>query len=81
MALREFNTKIDQIEMYDGKMKIICLDGDILIGKCIGNCLGTDESGEDVDGVRFLTDDGREEDLIEDDIKSVEFLDSEPTQN
>lgn len=66
---------IDKIEFYEGRMKITCTDDTIYIGKSIGSCLGTDAKGEDVDGVRFRTDDGYGVDLIENDIKEIEFLD------
>lgn len=59
-------------------MKVICNNGDTLIGKCIGNCLGTDSKGEDIDGVSFTTDDGKNYTLIEADIKQIEYLDGEP---
>lgn len=70
----EWKRKIDQIELNDWRMKIICKDGTVYIGKSIGNCLGTDKNGEDVDGVRFKTDSGQRIDFIEDDIEKVEFL-------
>lgn len=70
--------KIDKVFFYNGKMRITCTDGNILIGKSIGDCLGTDADGEDADGVRFETDNGKEYDLIEDDIEKIEYLDGEP---
>lgn len=76
--MKNWNRKIDKIELYSGRIKVICNNGDILIGKCIGNCLGTDSNGEDVDGVRFETQDGKEYDLIEADIEKIEYLDGEP---
>lgn len=71
----KWDRKIDTIYMYDGRMKIICNDDTEYTGICIGDCLGTDKSGEDVDGIRFETDSGEEIDLIDDDIKTIEFLD------
>lgn len=70
----EWNRKIDIIYLHEGKMKIICKDNTEYIGICIGDCLGTDKNGEDVDGIRFELDSGEEIDFIDDDIKSVEFL-------
>lgn len=69
---------IDKIEFYNGRIKVICNDGNILVGRYIGSCLGTDDNGEDVEGVRFETQDGKEYDLIEADIKQIEYLDGEP---
>ena len=76
--IKKWNRNIDKIELYGGSMKVICSNGAILIGECIGNCLGTDSKGEDVEGVRFETQDGKEYDLIEADIKQIEYLDGEP---
>ena len=69
---------IDRIVTYRGRMRVTLDDGEVLTGKCIGDCLGTDDDGEDVDGARFLPDGGEEIDLIEADIKGVEFLDGPP---
>lgn len=70
-----WNRKIDIIYLHDGKMKVLCTDGNEYTGICIGDCLGTDADGEDVDGIRFMTDSGEEIDLIEDEILKVEFVD------
>ncbi len=66
---------VDRIVYYGGRMRVTLNNGEVLTGECIGDCLGTDENGEDVDGARFLPDGGDEIDLIEDDIECVEFLD------
>ena len=70
--------KIDKIEFYEGRMRITCTYGDVITGRYIGSCLGTDADGEDVDGIRFETDNGKEYDLIEDEIEKIEYLDGEP---
>lgn len=71
----EWNRKIDKIFLYDGKMTVTCKNGKKYTGRSIGDCQGTDADGEDVDGVRFETDDGKEYDFIEDEIEKIEFLD------
>lgn len=71
----KWNRKIDIVYLYEGRMKILCTDNTEYIGICIGDCLGTDKNGEDVDGVRFETDLGEEIDLIDDNIERIEFLD------
>ena len=71
--------KIDKIEFYEGRVKIICYDDTEYIGKCIGECQG-DEDGEDVDGICFELDNGTVIDFIESDIKSFEYLDGEPEE-
>ena len=72
---KEWNRKIDQIELSDKRMKVTCKDGTEYIGKSIGDCPGPDADGEYFDGVRFETDEGIEYDFIEDDIEKIEFLD------
>ena len=66
---------VDRIAYYEGRMRVALKGGKVLTGTSLGDCLGTDETGEDVDGARFLPDDGEELDLIETDIERVEFLD------
>lgn len=74
MAFDFSDLMIYKIEMYDGKMNITCKDGTVISGKCIGDCQGTDASGEDADGVLIEKEDGTLVTLIEDDIGSVDFM-------
>lgn len=71
----EWKRKIDQIELSDKRMTVTCKNGKQYTGRSIGDCQGTDANGEDVDGVRFETDDGKEYDFIEDEIEKIEFID------
>lgn len=68
-----YNRKIDLLESR--KAKVYCFDGSIYKG--FGNipCIGNDKNGEDVDGILFTTDEGKNIILIEDDIEKIEFLD------
>lgn len=66
---------VDRIAYYEGRMRVTLKNGKVLTGTSLGDCLGTDENGEDVDGARFLTEKGEEIDLIEADIERVELLD------
>ena len=66
---------IVQLEIDDRKSIVYCKDGTIYQGRCIGDCIVTNDDGEDEDGVRDQTDDGYEILLIEDDIESVKFID------
>ena len=72
---RWIRNNVDRIVYYEGRMRVTLKNGKVLTGKCIGDCLETDENGEDVDGARFLPEGGEEIDLTEDDIERVEFLD------
>lgn len=66
-----------KIDMLEGrKAKVLCNNGNVYIG--FGNipCLGDDGNGNDVDGILFTTDEGKDIIFIEDDIKEIEFLDS-----
>lgn len=72
-----WHRKIDKIEFYNGRMRIICNNGNIYTGKSDGARLGTNEKGEDVDGVSIVTDEGKRYILIETDIKRIEYLDGE----
>lgn len=71
----DWKRNIDLIELSDKRVKVYCKNGNVYTGRGIGDCQGTDENGEDVDGVRFETDSGFEIDFIEDDIEKIEFLD------
>lgn len=71
----EWNRKVDIVYLHEGRMKILCTDNTEYTGICIGDCLGTDKNGEDVDGVRFETDSGERIDFIDNDIERIEFLD------
>lgn len=66
---------IVQLEIDDRKSIVYCKDGAIYKGRCIGDCIVTNDDGEDEDGVRYQTDDGFEILLIDDDIESVKFID------
>lgn len=66
---------IVQLEIDDRKSIVYCKDGAIYKGRCIGDCIVTNDDGEDEDGVRYQTDDGYEILLIDDDIESVKFID------
>lgn len=68
-----YNRKIDLLE--GRKAKVFCANGETYIG--FGNipCLGSDKNGEDVDGILFTADDGKDIIFIEDDIEKIEFLD------
>lgn len=64
---------IVQLEIDDRKSIVYCKDGAIYKGRCIGDCIVTNDDGED--GVRYQTNDGYEILLIDDDIESVKFID------
>jgi hypothetical protein len=66
---------IVQLEIDDRKSIIYCKDGAIYKGRCIGDCIVTNDDGEDEDGIRYQTNDGYEILLIDDDIESVKFID------
>jgi hypothetical protein len=66
---------IVQLEIDDRKSIVYCKDGAIYKGRCIGDCIVTNDDGEDEDGVRYQTNDGYEILLIDDDIESVKFID------
>lgn len=70
----EWKRNIDLIELNQKRVKVYCTDENTYIGKGIGDCLGTDKNGDDVDGVRFLTDGNFEVDFIEDNIEKIEFI-------
>ena len=65
---------IVQLEIDDRKSIVYCKDGTIYKGRCIGDCIVTND-GEDEDGIRYQTNDGYEILLIDDDIESVKFID------
>lgn len=66
---------IVQLEIDDRKSIVYCKDGTIYQGRCIGDCIVTNDDGEDEDGIRYQTNDGYEILLIDDDIESVKFID------
>lgn len=66
---------IVQLEIDDRKSIVYCKDGAIYKWRCIGDCIVTNDDGEDEDGVRYQTNDGYEILLIDDDIESVKFID------
>lgn len=66
---------IVQLEIDDRKSIVYCKDGAIYKGRCIGDCIVTNDDGEDEDGIRYQTNDGYEILLIDDDIESVKFID------
>ena len=66
---------IVQLEIDDRKSIVYCKDGAIYKGRCIGDCIVTNDDGEDEDGIRYQTNDGYEIRLIDDDIESVKFID------
>ena len=66
---------IVQLEIDDRKSIVYCKDGAIYKRRCIGDCIVTNDDGEDEDGVRYQTNDGYEILLIDDDIESVKFID------
>lgn len=66
---------IVQLEIDDRKSIVYCKDGAIYKGRCIGDCIVTNDDGEDEDGIRYQTNDGYEILLIDDDIESFKFID------
>ena len=66
---------IVQLEIDDRKSIVYCKDGAIYKGRCIGDCIVTNDDGEDEDGIRYQTNVGYEILLIDDDIESVKFID------
>lgn len=66
---------IVQLEIDDRKSIVYCKDGAIYKGRCIGDCIVTNDDGEDEDGIRYQTNDGYEILLLDDDIESVKFID------
>lgn len=66
---------IVQLEIDDRKSIVYCKDGAIYKGRCIGDCIVTNDDGEYEDGIRYQTNDGYEILLIDDDIESVKFID------
>lgn len=66
---------IVQLEIDDRKSIVYCKEGAIYKGRCIGDCIVTNDDGEDEDGIRYQTNDGYEILLIDDDIESVKFID------
>lgn len=73
MRIKHLN--IVQLEIDDRKSIVYCKDGAIYKGRCIGDCIVTNDDGEDEDGIRYQTNDGYEILLIDDDIESVKFID------
>ena len=66
---------IVQLEIDDRKSIVYCNYVAIYKGRCIGDCIVTNDDGEDEDGIRYQTNDGYEILLIDDDIESVKFID------
>lgn len=66
---------IVQLEIDDRKSIVNCKDRAIYKGLCIGDCIVTNDDGEDEDGVRYQTNDGYEILLIDDDVEFVKFID------
>ena len=68
-----YNRNIDLLE--GRKAKVLCTNGKVYEG--FGNipCQGNDKNNEDVDGILFTTNEGKDIILIESDIKEIEFLD------
>lgn len=66
---------IVQLEIDDRKSIVYCKGGTIYKERCIGDCIVTNDDGEDEDGIRYQTNDGYEILLIDDDIESVKFID------
>lgn len=68
-----YKRKIDLLE--GRKAKVYCSNGGIYEG--FGNipCQGNDKNDEDVDGILFTTNDGKDVIFIEDEIEKIEFLD------
>lgn len=66
---------IVQLEIDDRKSIVYCKDGAIYKGRCIGDCIVTNDDGEDEDGIRYQTNDGYEILLIDDDVEFVKFID------
>ncbi|MDE6020284.1 MAG: hypothetical protein K2H01_04690 [Ruminococcus sp.] len=64
--------KIDLLEYR--KAKIICKDGTILTGEGQCICDASEGDGQDIEGILFLTDEGKYETLTEDEIERIEFL-------
>lgn len=67
-----FDRNIDIIEGRRAKIK--CINGKTYIGIGIGDCLVTNDEGEDEDGLRFETDDGENLLFAESDILNFELL-------
>ncbi len=64
------------IDLILGKRaRIKCVDGNTYVGVGIGDCLVTNDLGEDEDGLRFKPDDGKGFLLAESDILEFEILD------
>ena len=66
---------IVQLEIDDRKSIVYCKDGAIYKGRCIGDCIVTNDDGEDEDGIRYQTNDGYEILLIDDDVEFVKLID------
>ena len=66
---------IVQLEIDDRKSIVYCKDGAIYKGRCIGDCIVTNDDFQAEDGIRYQTNDGYEILLIDDDIESVKFID------
>lgn len=65
-----------KIDLILGKRaKIKCIDGNTYVGVGIGDCLVTNDLGEDEDGLRFKTDNGEGFLLAESDILEFELID------
>lgn len=68
-----YNRKIDLLE--GRRAKVYSSYGSVYVG--FGNipCQGNGKNDEDVDGILFTTDDGKDIIFIEDEIEKIEFLD------
>lgn len=66
---------IVQLEIDDRKSIVYSKDGTIYKGRCIGDCIVTNDDGEDENGIRYQTNDGYEILLIDDDVEFVKFID------
>lgn len=71
----EWNRNIDKLEMANKRARVYCKNGNIYEGIGLIACQGNDENDEDVDGVLFKLDNGKDIILIEDEIEKIEFLD------
>lgn len=65
--------KIDLLEFH--KAKIYCKDGNVYTGQGDCVCDASEGDGQDIEGILFLTDDGKYEILTEDEIERIEILD------
>lgn len=71
----KWNRNIDKLEMTNKCARVYCKNGEIYQGKGLIACQGNDKNDEDVDGVLFELENGKDIILIEDEIEKIEFLD------